>query len=106
MGFEPPVLDQQHGLPEQDRERRAYMRREEDQRNLAPVVVSALLALCGALAALFVFFVLMDAIDPGDAVVATVIAVIMGLVWFGAFWYRLRTQAGRTQWRDRERRGF
>ena len=109
MGFEPPVLDQQHGMPQQDRERREYIRRGEDQRNYVPTVISALLAICGALAALFLFFALMGAIDIGDAIVATVIAVIMGIVWFAGFWYRHRTAAdaaGRMQRSDRERRGF
>jgi hypothetical protein len=39
-------------------------------------------------------------------VVATVIAIVFGLVWFAGFWYRHKTHAGRNQWRDRERRGF
>jgi len=106
MGFEPPVLDQQHGMPEQDRERRAYIRRDENDGGILPIVVSGLIALCGALAALFLFFALMGQVDPGEAVAAFVIAIIMGAVWVGAFWYRHRTAAGRTQWKDRERRGF
>ncbi len=108
MGFEPPVLDQQHGMPQQDRERRGYMRRAEDRdrSDLVRMVISALLAICGALAALFLFFALMGAIDIGDAVAATVVAVVFGIVWFAGFWYRHKTHAGRAQWRDRERRGF
>jgi hypothetical protein len=42
----------------------------------------------------------------GDAVAATVVAVVMAVVWFSGFYYRHRTAAGRQQWRDRERRGF
>ena len=108
MGFEPPVLDQQHGMPQQDRERRAFVRRREDHEhgNLLRPVVSVLVTVCGGLAVLFVFFAAMGAIDVGDAVVATVIAIVMGIVWFAGFYYRHRTQAGRAQWRDRERRGF
>ncbi len=106
MGFEPPVLDQ-HGTPTgQPGDRRAYVRREEDHGNLLRAVVSLLFAICGGLAAIFLFFAAMGAIDLGDAIAATVIAVVMGLVWFAGFFYRHRTQAGRTQWRDRERRGF
>jgi hypothetical protein len=51
----------------------------------------------------------MGAIDFGDAIAATVIAVVMGLVWFGGFYYRHRAQASETRLaerRDRERRGF
>jgi len=106
MGFEPPVLDQ-HGAPAGPQpERRAYVRREEDHGNLLRAVISLLVAVCGGLAAIFLFFAAMGAIDLGDAIAATVIAVVMGLVWFGGFYYRHRTGAGRTQWRDRERRGF
>jgi O-antigen/teichoic acid export membrane protein len=106
MGYEPPVLDP-HGAPTgPPPERRAYVRREEDYGNLLGSAVSLLFAICGGLAVIFLFFALMGAIDLGDAVVATVIAIVMALVWFGGFYYRHRTQAGRTQWRDRERRGF
>jgi O-antigen/teichoic acid export membrane protein len=108
MGFEPPVLDHQHGMPQQDRERRSYARRREDQEhgNMLPAVVSVLVSICGGLAVLFLFFAAMGAVDVGDAIVATVIAVVMGLVWFAGFYYRHRTHAERAQWRDRERRGF
>src|SRR5215217_7554104 len=100
MGFEPPVLDQ-HGTPAgPPPDRRAYIRREEDHGNLVRSVVSLLLAICGGLAAIFLFFAAMGAIDLGDAVAATVIAVVLGIVWFAGFFYRHRTQAGRTQWRD------
>jgi hypothetical protein len=106
MGFEPPVLDQQGAPAGAQPERRAYTRREEDHSNLLRAVVSLLFAICGGLAVIFLFFAAMGAIDLGDAVAATAIAVVMGLVWFAGFFYRHRTGAGRTQWRDRERRGF
>src|SRR3954467_6813409 len=94
MGFEPPVLDP-HGAPSgAPPERRAYIRREEDHGNLMRGVVSALFAICGGLAAIFLFFGIMGAIDFGDAIVATVVAVVFALVWFGGFYYRHRT-AGR-----------
>ena len=69
-------------------------------------VVSLLFAVCGGLAAIFLFFAAMGAVDLGDAVAATVIAVVWALVWFAGFYYRHRTDAGAAQWRDRERRGF
>ena len=106
MGFEPPVLDQHHAPAGPPPERRAYVRREEDHGNLLRQAVSLLFAICGGLAAIFLFFALMGAIDIGDAVAATVVAIVMAVVWFSGFYYRHRTQAGRTQWRDRERRGF
>jgi hypothetical protein len=105
MGFEPPVLDQQTA-PGPPPERREYVRREEDHGSVLRSVIALLFAICGGLAAIFLFFAAMGAIDLGDAIVATVVAIVFGLVWFSGFYYRHRTGAGRTQWRDRERRGF
>ena len=105
MGYEPPVLDQ-HAAPAGQPERRAYTRRLEDHGDLLRTVVSLLVAVCGGLAVLFLFFAAMGAVDLGDAIAATVIAIVLGLVWFAGFYYRQRTGAGRVQWRDRERRGF
>jgi hypothetical protein len=95
MTVEPPPL-----------ERRAYTRRADDHGQLLRGVVSILFAVCGGLAVVFLFFAAMGAVDLRDAIAATVIASVMGLVWFAGFYYRHRTQAGRNQWRDRERRGF
>ena len=107
MGYEPPPVLDPHSAPMgPPPERRAYVRREEDHGNLLRGVVSALFAICGGLAAIFLFFGVMGAIDFGDAIVATIVAIVFALVWFGGFYYRHRTAAGRGQWRDRERRGF
>ena len=110
MGFEPPILEQPtqpaDGTPPPGRERRAYKRRAEDHRELLRAVVSLALAICGGLAAVFLFFAAMGAIDIGDAIVATVVALVLAAVWFAGFWYRHRTHADRDQWQDRERRGF
>ena len=110
MGFEPPILDR-HGTPAAAGapERRAYVRREEESRNLLRAVVSLLLAVCGGLSAIFLFFAAMGAIDLGDAVAATIVAIVMGLVWFAGFYYRHRSHASEARLaerRDRERRGF
>lgn len=106
MGHEPPVLDQHGARAAQQSERREYTRRREDHHSLPRIAISMLLAICGGLSVVFLFFAAMGAIDIGDAVAATVIAAVMGLVWFAGFYYRHRTDAGRVQWRDRERRGF
>jgi hypothetical protein len=109
MGYEPPVLDPHGAAAGPSPERRAYIRREEDHGQLLRTVVALLFAICGGLAAIFLFFAVMGAIDFGDAIAATVIAIVMGLVWFGGFYYRHRAQAGETRLaerRDRERRGF
>jgi fatty acid desaturase len=107
MTVEPPVLDRDDtAAAGSTLERRAYTRRSEDHTQLVRGVVSMLFAICGGLAVVFLFFAAMGAVDLGDAIAATVIAVLMGVVWFTGFYYRHRTHAGRAQWRDRERRGF
>jgi hypothetical protein len=63
-------------------------------------------ALCGGLAVVYLFFAAFGAIDVGEAVTASVIALGLGLVWMIGFGYRLRSQASRAQRGDRERRGF
>ena len=108
MGIEPPVLDQ-HGAPAGPHpERHAYVRSEEEEHgHLLRGVVALLFAICGGLAAIFLFFAAMGAVDLGDAIAATVIAIVMGLVWFGGFYYRHRTgEVALAERRDRERRGF
>jgi hypothetical protein len=105
MGYEPPAYDPP-AAPAAPPERRAYTRRTEDHGDLTRTVVSLLFAVCGGLAAIFLFFAAMGAVDLGDAIVATCVAIVLGLVWFAGFYYRQSTDAGRVQWRDRERRGF
>ena len=63
--------------------------------------------MCGGLAALYLFFVLIGTIHIGEAVAATVVAVVLAAVWLVSFWLRMRSNAPRTAQRsDRERRGF
>ena len=108
MGFEPPILEQPQapGEAPAGRERRSHLRREEDRQAIMRAVVSLALAICGGLAAVFLFFAAMGAVDIGDAVVATGVAIVFAAVWFAGFWYRHRTHADRQNWKDRERRGF
>ena len=111
MGYEPPVLDRDTAPPPAPaqrrprRERRA-LTRPEDHAQLLRATVSMLVAICGGLAVVFLFFAALGAVNLKDALAATVIAIVLGGVWFAGFFYRHRTQAGRAQWRDRERRGF
>jgi Flp pilus assembly protein TadB len=96
----PPVADRR--APE----RRAYDRREEDRAELARTVAAAAMAICGGLFVLFVFFWALGAIDVKDAVAATVVAVVLALVWLAGFLYRRRQEEPLLIRRDRERRGF
>jgi high-affinity Fe2+/Pb2+ permease len=69
--------------------------------------VAAGLALCGGLVVLFLFFWMLGAIDVGDAVAATAVAVLLALVWLAGYVYRRRAREARElARRDRERRGF
>jgi hypothetical protein len=93
-------------------ERHAHLRRatdrlfySEDPRRTA---AAAVLSICGGLAVLYVFFAIIGAVDLGDAIVATLIAIGLGAVWFAGFWYRQRSgeEILRAARPDRERRGF
>ena len=104
MGFEPPALDRESAPPPHGAAR-DYIRSDEE-RAWMQSALALIPAVCGGFAAIFLFFALMGAIDPSDAVAATAVAVLFALVWAAAFYHRMRTNAGRVQWRDRERRGF
>lgn len=87
-------------------DRRGGLRREEDRQERMREMVAFVIAFCGGLAVLYVFFVVLGTIDLGDAAVATAIAVVLALVWLYGFWRRLKTGAAMVQRPDRERRGF
>jgi Flp pilus assembly protein TadB len=96
----PPVTDRR--APE----RRSFDRREEDRAQLARTGAAAAMAICGGLFVLFVFFWALGAIDVKDAVAATIVAVVLALVWLAGFLYRRRQEEPLLIRRDRERRGF
>lgn len=96
----PPVADRR--APE----RRAYDRGAEDRAQLVRTAAAAAMAICGGLAVLFVFFWGLGAIDVKDAVAATIVAVVLALVWIAGFLYRRRREEPLLIRRDRERRGF
>ena len=64
------------------------------------------IAMCGGLAVLFLFFVIVGTIEVGNAVGATVAAIVLAAIWLFGFWRRLKTDATFVQRPDRERRGF
>ena len=96
----PPVADRRSP------ERRSFDRRAEDRVRLARTTAAAAMAICGGLFVLFVFFWALGAIDVKDAVAATVVAVVLALVWLGGFLYRRGQEESLLIRRDRERRGF
>jgi lysylphosphatidylglycerol synthetase-like protein (DUF2156 family) len=84
----------------------AFERREPVDHQVGRTVASFAFAVSGGLCAVFIFFALMGAINIGNATVLTIVCIVLGLVWVAGFTYRQMTHATRTQWRDRERRGF
>lgn len=86
--------------------RRQAPRRAADRAKLLRDMAALVFALCGGLAVVYLFFAAFGAIDFGEAVTASLIALGLGLVWMIGFAYRIRTHAARAQRGDRERRGF
>lgn len=77
--------------PQQDRRRggdrrTSEGRRAEDQSARFRDAAATLIAFCGALALLFLFFGLLGAVDFGDAVVFTIVIVVLALIWVFGVW--------------------
>jgi len=87
-------------------DRRGALRREADRKERMREMVAFTFAFCGGLAALYVFFVVVGAINIGDAVIATLAALVLAGIWLFGFWRRLVTGALVVQRPDRERRGY
>ena len=87
-------------------DRRGGLRREADRKDRIRELAAFAIAMCGGLAVLFLFFVVVGTIQFRDAVTATVVAIVLALVWLYFFRQRIKNEASRTQRPDRERRGF
>jgi hypothetical protein len=81
------------------------VRRQADRAERMRELVAFAVAMCGGLAILYLFFVAIGTVDIGDAMVATIGALVLALIWLIAFWRRMKTTAF-VQRPDRERRGF
>jgi hypothetical protein len=93
--------------------RAAVTRRFEDrvsdglmQRAHLRAAIATLMAACGGLAVLYLFFALIGTVSFTRAATATAIALALAAVWVVGAWHRARTGATRIQRYDRERRGF
>ena len=88
--------------------RRKGPRRAEDRHRMLREMAALVIALCGGLAVVYLFFAALGAIDVSEAATTSVIAVGLGLVWLAAYAWRLKAHANRTAStrRDQERRGF
>jgi hypothetical protein len=101
-----PAYASQGERRDRDDRRGGAARREADRRERMREMVGFIFAFCGGLAVLYVFFVVVGTIELGDALVATVAALVLAVVWLYGFWRRLQTGAALVQRPDRERRGF
>ena len=104
QGFQPPAVEDRRAP---DR-REPGGRRASDRTQFIRTAMNAALAICGGLAVVFLFFWALGAIDAGDAVAATVIAIVFALAWLGGFIYRQRheQEARPVNRAQRERRGY
>jgi hypothetical protein len=90
-------------------DRRRNLRRSEDREAVRRTVLAALVSICGGLAVLYLFLAAIGAVDIDQALIATGVALGLGVVWFVGFLLRMRGGGGivnRVQRPDRERRGF
>jgi hypothetical protein len=103
MTVEPPVFEERRRIPD----RRQAERRAEDQSRFIRTAAAAAVAICGGLVCVYLFFAAIGAFDFKAAAAATVVAVVMAMVWVGGYWYRQRTVEPRAPSTfERERRGF
>jgi hypothetical protein len=86
--------------------RRQAPRRAADRARILRDMAALVFALCGGLAAVYLFFAALGAIDIGEAATASLIALGLGVVWMLGYGVRLRNQAFRATRADKERRGF
>lgn len=87
-------------------DRRGGLRREADRAGRMREMAAFAIAMCGGLALLYLFFVVIGTIAIGEAAAATGAAIVLAAIWLLGFWRRLRSGAAFVQRPDRERRGF
>jgi hypothetical protein len=81
-------------------------RRYEDRYQRFRDIAATLIAFCGGLVVMFLFFAAIGAVNLGDAVGFTVAAIALTAVWILGAWQRARSGAAFVTRPDRERRGF
>ncbi len=100
MEAPPPVADRRQP------DRRTYERRAEDRVRLLGMAASAASMVALGLAVLFLFFAAIGTIDLGNAIIATVAAIVLAALWYIGYLWRLRHRDEGSFQRERERRGF
>ena len=105
MAYDDPTAVPQAPIESGDR-RIGPGRRDEDRAHRFRNLAATLLAFCGGLAVLYLFFAAIGTVKLKDAAVATAIAIALALVWLIGAYQRRRSGAIFITRRDRERRGF
>src|SRR5256885_17011074 len=106
MAIEPRDIQPQHLEGEPRRDRRRFERRSEDREQRLRTAAAAAMAICGGLVVVYIFFWAFGAFSLGTALAATIVVLILGVLWLGGVYYRVRSGAFFITRRDRERRGF
>jgi ABC-type transport system involved in cytochrome bd biosynthesis fused ATPase/permease subunit len=96
VGFDDPVVDRREGTP----------RRFEDRFRRFRDMAATLLAFCGGLVVMFLFFAAIGAVNLGDAIAFTIASIVLTAVWLLGAFQRARTGGSLVTRPDRERRGF
>jgi hypothetical protein len=81
-------------------------RRSEDRQRRFRDITATVLAFCGGLAVLYLFFAAIGTVKLKDALVATGIAVALAVIWLIGAYQRWKSGAIFITRRDRERRGY
>jgi hypothetical protein len=81
-------------------------RRYEDRYQRFRDIAATLIAFCGGLVVMFLFFAAIGAVNLGDAVGFTIAAIALTGVWLLGAYQRARSGASFVTRPDRERRGF
>jgi hypothetical protein len=94
--YDDPVVDRRA------REQRRIEYRYQRFRDIA----ATLIAFCGGLVVMFLFFAAIGAVNLGDAIGFTIAAIALTAVWLLGVWQRVRSGSAFVTRPDRERRGF
>ena len=106
MAYDDPTAIPEAPAPAGERRRVAPGRRSEDRQRRFRDVTATVLAFCGGLAVLYLFFAAIGTVKLKDALVATGIAVALAVIWLIGAYQRWKSGAIFITRRDRERRGY
>jgi hypothetical protein len=96
VGYDDPVVDRREGA----------QRRFEDRYRRFRDIAATLIAFCGGLVVLFLFFAAIGAVNLGDAIAFTIASIVLTCIWLLGVYQRFRTGGAFVTRPDRERRGF